>query len=661
MRNNIILMAMFAFIFAIYVYTLAPSVPLQGDAGELITVAYTLGIAHPPGYPLYTLLGHLFSLIPINSVAWRLNLFSAVCQLLTIFVVYKIVRKLTNNFPVSIFSAVILAFSQIFWLYALVAEVFALNNLISAIFIYFTIKYSLEAEKTSLPKQVFLLALIFGLGLSNHHTIIFVGFPAIYLLWPNIKKLHPREVFVCVAAGTVGLILGLSSYLYILIRAKTSIVPVAWNYPEDLKSLVELFLRKDYGTFSPLLGYEPAVSSLGKKLDQVAIFFRFFWQDFLFPAAGVMIFGLFSKLKKITRPEIFLILSFFTSGPLFLIYANFPVWRSDLVLAVVERFYLLPYIILAILLGVQLNRLSGLLTRLFALRLVIIPGLIIWVVAQYLLAFPNVSQRNNYLGLEFGKNILKSVPKDGLLFPQGDVGTFTVFYARYVENFRSDVELLPPNVFGPLNSMRYLKKVRPDINFSSDNNFVALNLNSAKIVHLGPPPSSYDGFVASPSGLLYKFFPVAGLASSSEFNQSNLGELTKYNLPDEKYFHNRNLTIADSALLAHYSYVFLLIGDVLSNLSDFKSARFYYEKSSNFEPFNPQALSRLGNVYAKLLECETSREYYEKVLKLNKFVPGIYYSLEQLASSCFHDTQLEKYYRNLRESVGPIEGDLKNL
>src|SRR5437762_3277993 len=65
-------------ILAVYVRTLAPTVA-GGDSGELITAAYTLGVAHPPGYPLYTLLAKLFTLIPIGTIAWRVNLFSAVC------------------------------------------------------------------------------------------------------------------------------------------------------------------------------------------------------------------------------------------------------------------------------------------------------------------------------------------------------------------------------------------------------------------------------------------------------------------------------------------------------------------------------------------------------------------------------------------------------
>ncbi len=68
----------FAGAFAVYRYTLAPSVAtVFDDSLEMQLVAFRLGIAHPTGYPLYTLLGKLFTLLPLNDVAFRVNLMSA--------------------------------------------------------------------------------------------------------------------------------------------------------------------------------------------------------------------------------------------------------------------------------------------------------------------------------------------------------------------------------------------------------------------------------------------------------------------------------------------------------------------------------------------------------------------------------------------------------
>jgi len=74
-----ILVSAFIFIFTqvVYFLTLAPSV-FFGDSGELTAAAYNLGIAHPPGYPLYLLLGKLvISLLWIGDPAYRMNLLSS--------------------------------------------------------------------------------------------------------------------------------------------------------------------------------------------------------------------------------------------------------------------------------------------------------------------------------------------------------------------------------------------------------------------------------------------------------------------------------------------------------------------------------------------------------------------------------------------------------
>ena len=82
--------------FLVYVRTLCPTVYV-GDSGELISAAYTLGIAHPPGYPLYCLLGKLFTFLPFGNIAYRVNLLSAFFASLTVGMVYRILLRLLRK------------------------------------------------------------------------------------------------------------------------------------------------------------------------------------------------------------------------------------------------------------------------------------------------------------------------------------------------------------------------------------------------------------------------------------------------------------------------------------------------------------------------------------------------------------------------------------
>jgi hypothetical protein len=83
--------------FTVYLKTLCPTVYV-GDSGELIAAAYTLGIPHPPGYPLFTILGKVFiTLIPIGSIAYRVNLLSAFFASSTVMVLYFFMLKLVKG------------------------------------------------------------------------------------------------------------------------------------------------------------------------------------------------------------------------------------------------------------------------------------------------------------------------------------------------------------------------------------------------------------------------------------------------------------------------------------------------------------------------------------------------------------------------------------
>ena len=118
-------------VLAVYLRTLAPTV-VGGDSGELIAVAATLGVAHPPGYPLYTLLAHAFTWLPFGGVALRVNLLSAVCGALAAALVCRAVRRATGEPWGGVLAAGALAFSPLVWPYAVTAEVFPLNDLFVA-------------------------------------------------------------------------------------------------------------------------------------------------------------------------------------------------------------------------------------------------------------------------------------------------------------------------------------------------------------------------------------------------------------------------------------------------------------------------------------------------------------------------------------------------
>jgi hypothetical protein len=223
--------------FAIYLRTLGPTVG-RADTFEFQVVAPTLGVAHPTGYPLYILIGKIFTLLPIGSVAWRVNLTSAVFAVLASLLVYLFIQRLTKRPMVAFVAALALAFSRVYWSQAVVAEVYALHSMF-VIAILFILLVALgdpdkapqaEAREQQLTLDLavrpdlrlvlrpshlsYFLALLLGLSFANHLTTLFLV-PAVLLA---LYFVRPRLTWRQWLVAFGFLVLGIALYGYIFIR-----------------------------------------------------------------------------------------------------------------------------------------------------------------------------------------------------------------------------------------------------------------------------------------------------------------------------------------------------------------------------------------------------------------------------------------------------------
>ena len=183
------------------------------DGGDLITASYTLGIPHPPGYPTYVLLGKLFSLMPLGTVAFRYNLFSAVCAAAAAGLLAAAIRvQWGARVPPTKAAAAALffAFLPLVWSQAVVAEVYSLNLLLVAAFLLLAAR-----------GRVLGSGLLLGLALTAHPTSLLL-LPAALL---GAGRAWPRLL-----AGMVG---GLLPLLLLPWLARGD-SPVVWGRPETL-------------------------------------------------------------------------------------------------------------------------------------------------------------------------------------------------------------------------------------------------------------------------------------------------------------------------------------------------------------------------------------------------------------------------------------------
>ncbi|MBC8249081.1 MAG: DUF2723 domain-containing protein [Anaerolineales bacterium] len=183
---------LFALTFVVYLSTLSPTLG-EADSFEFQVVSHTLGVAHPTGYPLYILLGKLFTLLPIGNIAYRVNLISPLFASLAVVCLYLCLVYLTRHRVASLLATLTFAFSRTFWSQAVIAEVYTLNAFFVALVLYLLLKSKTDAWKL-------LAAFVYGLSLTNHLTMALLApAMAIYALltrpWTSPRKAVRNQVF----------------------------------------------------------------------------------------------------------------------------------------------------------------------------------------------------------------------------------------------------------------------------------------------------------------------------------------------------------------------------------------------------------------------------------------------------------------------------------
>jgi hypothetical protein len=187
----------------------------QADTFEFQVIAPQLGIAHPTGYPLFVGLGKLFSLLPAGSLAWRVNLSSALLATVAVWLIYRMIVALTSDRLAAAFAAITLAASPVFWSQAVVAEVYALNALFVAAILFLLIKLLRFRSGLQFPASNFyLLFLLFGLAVSHHLTSVIL-IPALVI---TLLLARPRLSVKSWLAAVGFFLLGLTPWLFIYLR-----------------------------------------------------------------------------------------------------------------------------------------------------------------------------------------------------------------------------------------------------------------------------------------------------------------------------------------------------------------------------------------------------------------------------------------------------------
>ena len=256
----------------VYLATLQPDFGGPEDTPKFQFLGYVLGTGHPPGYPLYVMLSHLFvRTLRVGTIAYRANLFSAMMAVLSCVAVFTVARVLGGSRWASVCAAVALATGPSFWRSAVFAEVYSLAAAVVGVSLALLLTWGVRGTPVLLLAAIATTAAGFG----NHLTIVGV-IPAyvVYVLWREHRVLTPR--FVAAAALLVAL--GVAQYGFVIVRTRQQ-ASYLESRASTVSELVDVVLARRFAdqrfAYSPktlLTVHLPVVAeTIGKDLNAVGL------------------------------------------------------------------------------------------------------------------------------------------------------------------------------------------------------------------------------------------------------------------------------------------------------------------------------------------------------------------------------------------------------
>jgi len=413
---------------AAYLLTLAPTVTF-GDSGQLIAAAATLGIPHPSGYPVFALVGQLFTLLPFGSWAWKVNLASAAAAAAACALFYLLLRRLFRAADAgagvaasvaAATAAVALGVSFTFWSQAVVAETYAVN----ALLLVATLACVLHLAATREARWGYAAAFLGGLALATHTSSIVVTIPAAAYLVLRFRKLPGiRGLLVAGALAAFGF----SVYLYLPVRAAQG-PAINWGDPRTLPAWYDHFTRRMYGgaDWARLPFLPDHLLQLGK----------FLTREFSAVGAVAGAAGIILAVARRARPWGFMAVLLLMTGPVSTVLLVLLLQAQQT--AEINVWYLPCFILAAAFIGFALFELARHGRR--AVRLAGYGAAVAVVALSIALHLPYNDYRTYFFAEDFAGNFLRTIKYDGLnlVFLYGSLGTYEVAYLKKVERRRPD-------------------------------------------------------------------------------------------------------------------------------------------------------------------------------------------------------------------------------
>ena len=405
----------------VYLFSLCPTVYLI-DSGELAAVSYTLGIAHPTGYPLYTLISYFFAHLPGEAI-FKLNLLSALITVCAAVFLYLLVYDIIKERIAAIIPVIIFSFAPTVWRISVTNEVYPLTALLS-IMILFAL-YELRNVK-----HFYLITYLMGLAFTNHIIVFSLAVPVfVYLI------LKYRPGFNKVILGCIFALFAVSMYFYLIARTNGN-AALAWGNTNDLHRLFWHITGKQYRVWM----FSQSMQELTKNLSSgLTLLLR----DFLYVLIIPVLMGVYYLFRK-ERSRFWLLISIFLINVFYVINYSIP----D-----IESYYLPAFISLVIFSAYGIK-----MVKKYMKFYIVLPGALIFILLNY----HACTLRNNTFAMDYSRSHLEQLPKNSLVICAfWDIYSPTI-YLKEVNNTYQDLVIIDKELLRRTWYIKYIQTEYPD-------------------------------------------------------------------------------------------------------------------------------------------------------------------------------------------------------
>ncbi len=469
LKNPVARLLSFIIPFTLYILTLAPSVAFT-DSGELAAACASLGVAHPTGYPLFVILGFLWTTLPLPfTIIFKLNVLAAFLTALASMLFFELAlfflsaiqtrqahapketketkKKKNKGKPEPTFvmleretlvgiafsASLLFAFSRTIWAQATAVEVYSLHLVMLVLSIRLFLRFTLAKEPQL--KDALLWAFVLGLGFTNHLTMILLAPAMLYFYFHRFG--FTRDAFIRIALMSLPFVLGLSLYLYLPLRSAMS---PEFNWGEVHRSFGKFFYHvsgKQYQVNLFTGNWEP----------QAKILFSLLPFELAFVGIALAIYGAVRVFQVEKSLAWFLVLLVLGSA----LYAvNYNVHD-------VESYFLLTFLALILLAGTGVMFLAQQRKELATISL-LLPLIAI------ALNFTHNNKRNETLVLDYTKAMVEPLEPNALvLSAQWDYFCSSFWYLQRFEGLRPDVVMIEKELLRRTWYVRAVQRKYPEI------------------------------------------------------------------------------------------------------------------------------------------------------------------------------------------------------